>query len=521
MVNLLFISNNSKIDSIKNALQPLLRVKIDSVGDFDFGLKDVFEKRPAMVFIQDQIAGVTGESVARHIQLLLGPGAPTFIFMHDGNPKAKPVKGLYEYLIDLSRDDKKVVADIQSALKMLLGPGWQKIYVPLKSKKSAIPATLAVPEEHHTVADQLVDEFISDLGNIGPATIYPSTDLAAPDVSPEEPFSFISTPHDQLAEIISENARELQDPEAAIALARDARTENIFSQSGPTVPAMGNGSPAMPPESPEPDVCDATVNTETPSAIPPDSVPVVPAAPTVQEYTAPIIPGVSGRLQSPPISPADFKFEKDSTAEEVAAEESLRAFEADYLSKAAARKWYQLVATVLVLLLVGGGWYLVKQKPHLMQSVVRESPPVIAPAPATQPAIPEPVVQKSVSTAQKPKTAVLPSFIPLAGHDRLFASQKPGWERYVGIDSEFRLFRSSGKLMAVQVLATKDHVISESRLQSILIELAGSGEYHVTSREQKHGFQVIRATVSRKADLLIYRKKSAVHAFVVSFTNGV
>jgi hypothetical protein len=38
MVNLLFITNNSKIDIIKNALQPLLKVKIDIVGDFDFGL---------------------------------------------------------------------------------------------------------------------------------------------------------------------------------------------------------------------------------------------------------------------------------------------------------------------------------------------------------------------------------------------------------------------------------------------------------------------------------------------------
>jgi len=75
--------------------------------------------------------------------------------------------------------------------------------------------------------------------------------------------------------------------------------------------------------------------------------------------------------------------------------------------------------------------------------------------------------------------------------------------------------------MAVQVLATKGHLISESRLQSMLVELTGSGEYQITSREQKHGFQVLRAAVNKKADLLIYRKKSAVHAFVVSFTDGV
>jgi hypothetical protein len=53
-------------------------------------------------------------------------------------------------------------------------------------------------------------------------------------------------------------------------------------------------------------------------------------------------------------------------------------------------------------------------------------------------------------------------------------------------------------------------------LKTILIELAGTGEYRITSLEQKHGFQVSHATVNRKADLLIYRKESAMHAFVVS-----
>ncbi len=209
MVNLLFIANNSRIDVIKNALQPLLKVKIDIVGDFDFGLKDVFEKRPSMVFIQDQIEGVTGESVARHIQMLLGSGAPSFIFMHEGNLKAKPVKGLYEHLIDLSQDDVKVLADIQSALKSILGPQWQKIYIPPAITKSVVKAALAVPEEHRASADQLVEEFISDLGDVSPETVittYPLADFSLPESSSDEAFNFVSSHHDQLAEIMSETA---------------------------------------------------------------------------------------------------------------------------------------------------------------------------------------------------------------------------------------------------------------------------------------------------------------------------
>ena len=98
----------------------------------------------------------------------------------------------------------------------------------------------------------------------------------------------------------------------------------------------------------------------------------------------------------------------------------------------------------------------------------------------------------------------------------MFVSQKPGWERYVGTDFEMRMYRSGGKLKAVQVLATKGHVLSESRLKKILIELTGTDVYKITSHEQKHGFELSHATINRKADLLIYRKKSIVHAFVVS-----
>jgi hypothetical protein len=199
-------------------------------------------------------------------------------------------------------------------------------------------------------------------------------------------------------------------------------------------------------------------------------------------------------------------------------EESMRAFEADYISKTAARKRYQAVAVVLVLCLAVWGWYLVQQKPHLLQSAVKKTTPAItiAPALATQLVAPVPVLQKSTSATQRPETSVLPSFIPLAGHDRSFSSQKPGWERYVGTDSEFRVFHSAGKLKAVQVLATKGQVISESKLKTILMELTGTSEYRITSLEKKSGFQVERATVNPNADLLIYRKKSAVHALVVS-----
>jgi hypothetical protein len=93
---------------------------------------------------------------------------------------------------------------------------------------------------------------------------------------------------------------------------------------------------------------------------------------------------------------------------------------------------------------------------------------------------------------------------------------KPGWERYVDTTMEFRVYRTAGKIKALQVLAIKNHDISEAKLKSVLIELVGDGEYRVKSNGQKLGYQLSRAIVGQKAELLIYRKKTAIRAFVVS-----
>jgi hypothetical protein len=464
-----------------------------------------------MVFIQDLIAGVTGESVARHIQMLLGSGAPTFVFMHDGNSKAKPVKGLYDYLIDLSKDDTKVVADVQSILKLLLGPQWHKIFVSPAVDKPVVKATLTVPDERRGSANQLVDDFISDLTVAGPAPIKTSTspiDCVAPDICPEEPFTFVSSHQDQLADIVSETAREQQRIETKAIDTRDVISEKIVSPSElKSLPVQAN-QPVFSPENRGTDARKPAVVSGRRSSITEDS-------PSVSTQQAPSVPtnrGVFGNLPYPSVSPANFKIVRD----EVVADESLPGLRGHSNSKEITRKWTQGVAVLLVLCLIGGVWYLVTQKPHLLHFAPRESSPATVLIPTIQPMTQVLAVQKNTSTSQRKEQAALPSFISLAGHDSQFASQKPGWERYVGTDSEYRVFRSAGKLKAVQVLATNNNVISESRLKKILTELTGTGEYRITSREQKRDFQLLRATVNRNADLLIYKRKIGVHAFVVS-----
>ncbi|MBL0225580.1 MAG: hypothetical protein IPQ16_08400 [Geobacteraceae bacterium] len=501
--------------AIKSDLQSLLNVKIDLVGDFDYGLKEVFEKRPSVVFIQDQISGVTGESVARHIQMLLGSGTPSFIFMHEGNHKAKPVKGLYEYLIDLSQAEAKTAADIQAALKSLLGPEWQKIYFPPKADSSVVKTALTLPDDQRISADKLVDEFITDLEEASPGPFtarIPLSDFGAPDIPDDEPFDFISSQQDQLSEIISEAARK-QDtvPATATDASSSTPTEKEGSPAGSAAPSEMNIPSKTSSDSAKPVLPAAVIGPEAPVA---KSIPSGGAASPVRKHPVPTVPDVPVKVQPPAISPADFKIVRQPPSVEAAPEDSQKVFEPNYHVKSATRKWYRFIVLLLVLCLLGG-WFLLKYTPRLPVSK-NGSTVAGGAAQLQQPVTPAAVVQKPFSTSHQSGSVDLPSFIPRAGYDSSFASQKPGWERYAGADSEYRVFRSGGKLKAIQVLAAKGQVISEARLKSMVLELTGTSEYRVTSVENKSGFEVSHATAGRKAELMMYRKQSAVHAFVVS-----
>ena len=508
MVNLLFISSNSKIAFIKSALQPLLKLKIDSVGDFDYGLKDVFEKRPAIVFIQDQIAGVTGESVARHIQMLLGSGAPTFILMHDGNLKAKLSKGLYEYLIDLSQTDMKVLADIQSTLELLLGPQWQKIYVPPTANNSVIKAAWGVPEEQHDSADQMVDDLDSDLGKATSSFNNNGQlpDSGIPESSTEEPLLVASSPRDQLDEIFAAASSELKDGKPGAA-SDNVKKVSERPESASTVDKSASTATLHDVSTPRADGGTAISDTSsTARFVSPNNG---------SSAKAPIRNDVSESSSSVSISPSKFTIGRESASAEIPAEDIFKDMEG-YRSKPVVWRRITIIIVLLLVCAAVGYWYLLKYKSHLSGLPVKPAPPVVVSPPADKVIVPSSVVQQQVSAVRKNAKTALPSFIPLAGLDSKFATQKPDWERYVGTDAEFRLYRPAGKLKAVQVLAINDHVISESRLQSILTELTGTDAYTITSHKQKRGFTVSHATVGRKADLLIYRKVTALYAFVVS-----
>lgn len=541
MLNLLFISDSPKTEHVKSVLQPELKVIIDVVNDFDHGLKDVFEKRPATVCIQDQIGGVTGESVARHIQMLLGASSPRFILLHSGNGKARAINGLFEHLIDLNQPDDALSGEIRTTLKTLLGDNWEKVYIPPKSAPASVRTSVSVPEESREDADRLVDDFISDLETSGflagdeqpPAlltadNVLDETSVVPQTEAPRVPELTSGTAESDRAQAINDDLAELLLLEVDKARRSEAPVPDYSAAPVP------DGAPVDVPK-PAP-----VVKKLPPPAVPEPAAPSKPPSRKTVKNPAASLSGTeedkggAASITQPPavqapvspvtvsVTPAAAEFRISHTAspdEEHIPEDLLLAFEENYRSESPFFR-RSVVLVLVCVVCAAGGWYLITQKPRLLTSLqqrfmpasgTKQAPAVPSPPPAAP--APKPVVAVVAPAAAVPS---LPAFVPKEGHDSSYAAKNPGWERYVGKNAEFRLFSASGRIQALQVLAVTGAPFSESYIKSVLQEYTGSSEYQRTSSTVKAGVRVENGRVKDKAEVKIYRKNGTVKAFVVS-----
>ncbi len=454
MLNLLFISDSLKVEFVKEQLQPVVKVIIDVVADFDRGLREVLDKRPTIICIQDQIGGVTGESVARHIQMLLGSGAPNFILLHEGNGKVRTINGLFEYMVDLSQGNDSIITQVIDNLKFLLGDQWSKIHI----EPPCVPSV-----------------FVSQ--NVEDSTGNDTAELLSR-------YSHGVT----LADLVSTADHPIEPPEHAVSSASPSPLafSHVAAEDAPIV------------QQGEPQRCDPSSSDQLAELL-------------MEEARR----GESTLQMATPLS--EFRISPDTSVfGDVSTSEAVT----DNNGVTGRRSHFWKRRSILVLtgaLAVAGGVSFVALRggdlslPQHLTGMINPKQPIATVTPA-------PPIQKPAPVLPQPSVPMvkLPSFIPTDGHDRSFSDNKPGWERYVGGRAEFRTFVSSGRLRAVQVLSVEGTKLPVTLLPEVLHELTGDDHYRITSRSSKAGILVESGTTSRNGDILIYRKKDTVQAFVVS-----
>jgi len=457
MLNLLIISNNSQAWRIQEFTRRLINVNVDIASDFDLGLEAVLEKRPAAVIIQERIWNVGAEGLVKHVQLLLGAGAPSFLLLHDSNPAARPVEGLFEHAIDMNLPEPGLTRETLLALRDVCDNDWNMV---------------ATEQAMHL------------LGETSGVTIR--------EKAPEPPGL---TEHDA--------PRHVPDRLQSVG-------QNISSdRTRADTPVADVAAPAKPVE------CDTLLE-------PPVSpVPPRPAGQGASDGTA---PSPVTRAEDSPPAP-DFEF----VLSDAEAMRNLGIFESDGQPIRESRgtssgfRRSLLVAGLVLSVAAAAAGYMVWRHPDRGEAP-RENRPSSGPN-AVAPPVSTPGNQPRAASprpAPSPSQSV-PSFVSPQGRDIGYSTTRPGWERYLDNNRDVRIFRVSGRIAAIQVLARPGREIADPFLRGALKELAGNGEPTTVSYEQRERGVIQRCRVGQRADLLLYRRASrsgVVVAFVMAFDDS-
>lgn len=148
------------------------------------------------------------------------------------------------------------------------------------------------------------------------------------------------------------------------------------------------------------------------------------------------------------------------------------------------------------------------------------SPPAALPVPGPIQKAPSSVGRKDATAAIEP-AALLPSFIPAKGNDPAYSRENPGWERYTSSKREYKIYRESGKLRAVQVLDRQQGGVTTKFFTKVIREIAKSDRYGLVSSEAKGEYLIKKGKLSPTAEIILYKNRSdtLLRAFVIYFTD--
>lgn len=117
MTNLVVISNDQRVSTLIDRAQPLVQGRIALADNFDLGMAYVFEKRPAAVYLQDTIDGISCEKVAHHIRSMLQNSAPKLVLLYDSAAGAVSGSVNFDDRIDLAMADPELTSCFLDTIK--------------------------------------------------------------------------------------------------------------------------------------------------------------------------------------------------------------------------------------------------------------------------------------------------------------------------------------------------------------------------------------------------------------------
>lgn len=114
----------------------------------------------------------------------------------------------------------------------------------------------------------------------------------------------------------------------------------------------------------------------------------------------------------------------------------------------------------------------------------------------------------------------LPDFIPRAGFDKQYSAANPGWERYKGEVTEFKVFREKGTIKAIQVIDRGGKGVPESFMKAVLRQVSKKPAFVPAATEKKEGYEIQRGQLADNTIRIVcYRDErgGTIRAFVLTW----
>ena len=121
------------------------------------------------------------------------------------------------------------------------------------------------------------------------------------------------------------------------------------------------------------------------------------------------------------------------------------------------------------------------------------------------------------TSAARPLT--LPDFIPRSGLDKQFSTANPGWERYKGRVTEFKVLREAQTIRAIQVIDRGGQGVPESFMKGVLRQVTKNPSFAIDTFEKKEGYLIQRGHIAENIKVVYYRDEDGVklRAFVMTW----
>lgn len=472
MSNLLLITDVARLRKIFGRLTEDKNIRLRVVNNLEKGGEEIAIEKPDVVFVQTHLSGLSADILIMHLKKQLGRKRSRFVLLASSGQANDAILKPYQGWLDTSAEDSQLLSELQLLLATLLSkpkkgeesvppePTTSVDFKPLPVSRAESSALL----DHSQVSEAVTPQHAAtelQLPAVTPATPEPSLEEQGVTYAPRQRLSVYSEFTSSFDNAVSGTAEPETLEQATPSPAHNWDTENIDTvETKPTRSKRGAFLLWLAPV-----VVAVVVITYLQQQKP---------APKPEPTTAKTAPAAV-------VTPAPQALPPNAPA----------------LGPA------KTPAVVTVV------------PPAATQDQDRMSDKAVLSAIAENRGSKSPAAV--ASSIARPTS--LPDFIPRYGFDKQFGTTNPGWERYKGQVTEFKVLREAQAIKAIQVIDRGGQGVPESFMKGVLNQVAKKPVLSIESSEKKDGYEIQRGRIAENIKVVYYRDESGgkLRAFVLTW----